>query len=201
MSGPIRSQARAARGLLALAAALIVPSTVGCAHGGEAGSGPPVALRAEGDWTVVDGVRLQRQRARVDCGPRALAMVVQRWGIDPAPALAIDPGPTGASAAQLRDRTRLLGLHAFVFAGTFDDLGYEIDHARPVLLGVVRQDGRRLFTHYVVLVGHDQRREHWLVADPGLGWQVVTQADLARQWSPGGRVMIAVFPPSPSGAG
>ena len=147
---------------------------------------------------VVDGVRLQRQRARVDCGPRALAMVVQRWGVDPARALAIDPGPTGASAGQLRDRTRLLGLSAFVIAGTFDDLRYEIDHARPVLLGVVRQDGRRVFTHFVVLVGHDRRpgaEPRWLLADPGLGWMVVTQSDLARQWTPAGQVMIAVFPP------
>ena len=194
MIQPVRESARAARATLALAAALIVPATVGCAHGGQPGSGPPAALRAQGNWTVVDGVRLQRQRARVDCGPRALAMVVERWGVDPAPALAVDTGRTGASAADLRDRTRQMGLQAFVFSGTFADLGYEIDHERPVLLGLVRQDGRHVLTHYVVLVGHDQPRENWLLADPGEGWRVVKGADLARQWTPAGQVMMAVFP-------
>jgi len=194
VSDHIREEARAARTCLVLAAALVMPAAIGCAHGGQPGSGPPAALRAEGDWTVVDGIRLQRQRARVDCGPRALAMVLERWGVDPAPALAIDPGRTGASAATLRERTRALGLAAFVFKGTLDDLGYEIDHARPVVLGVVRQHGRYALTHYVVLVGHDQRRQRWLLADPGEGWTVVTSADLTKQWAPGGQVMMAVFP-------
>ena len=112
-----RPRAGACSRFALLAVAAVSTLCVACGHATGVGSGPPQAMRASGDWVVVDTVRLQRQRTRVDCGPRSLAMVVQRWGLDQAPALAIDPGSAGATAGQLRDQTRRMGLKAFVFAG------------------------------------------------------------------------------------
>jgi len=80
--------------------------------------------------------------------------------------------------------------------GRFDDLNYEIDHARPVLLGLVRKDGATSWSHYVVLVGHDRGGARWLVADPDTGWRVVTQKDLARELGCVSQVMLAIFPPA-----
>jgi len=139
--------------------------------------GAAAGRRASGDWVVVDGVRLQRQRTRVDCGPRALAMVVQRWGLDEAPALAIDPGRRGRRQDSSVIRAGAWS-QGFRLRRALDDLNYEIDHARPVLLGLVRKDGRNVWSHYVVLVGHDRGGARWLVADPDTGWRVVTQKDL-----------------------
>jgi len=191
-----RPRAGACSRFALLAVAAVSTLCVACGHATGVGSGPPQAMRASGDWVVVDTVRLQRQRTRVDCGPRSLAMVVQRWGLDQAPALAIDPGSAGATAGQLRDQTRRMGLKAFVFAGRFDDLSYEIDHARPVLIGLVRKEGRNVWSHYVVLVGHDRGGARWLLADPASGWRVVTQKDLAQDWAASGQVMLAIFPPA-----
>ncbi|HXI60002.1 MAG TPA: cysteine peptidase family C39 domain-containing protein [Polyangia bacterium] len=189
-------RAGASSRLALLAVAAVSTLCVACGHATRVGSGPPQDVRASGEWTVVDGVRLQRQRTRVDCGPRALAMVVQRWGLNEAPALAINPGTAGATAGQLRDETRRMGLKAFVFAGRFDDLSHEIDHARPVVIGLVRKEGRHVWSHYVVVVGHDRAGTRWLVADPDTGWRVVTQKDLARDWAASGQVMLAILPAS-----
>lgn len=168
--------------------ALAVLLLVGCAQLAS-GTGPPAKL-SNSQWQVVQALRFQPQKHDDDCGEASLAMVLHRWGVR---LDGLAPHFHGVAAGQLRDRARDLGLQAYVLPGTFDDLVFELDAGHPVIIGIAHATGVRQFSHFVVVGGHDQQNQHWLIADPDRGWQTVDRQTLDRDWSAAGRPLIVVF--------
>lgn len=160
------------------------------------GSGPPADYAGNRNWTIIPAVRLRAQRNGKSCGPAALQMVLERWGVLEVPRLDLgDPANSrGISAGQLRDEARRLGLVSFVFAGTPEDLAFEIQAGRPVVLGMARRKGLRRYTHFVVVVGEEPGNRRWLIADPDRGWQTVDHDALMTQWEEAQRVTIVIHP-------
>lgn len=176
-------------GVLAMAA--------GCAHGPVLATAPD-----RGDWTVVPNLTVYKQKADADCGPAALATVLSHWGV---PSESAWRGPhavrdDGATAGELRDVARRLGFHAYVIQGAFDDLDFEIKHARPVLLGVVRTTDERRWSHFVAVVGREAGGARWLVADPARGLQVLERKALQALWEASGFVTLVLAPRDDSAA-
>ena len=165
----------------------------GCRHLAPAGF--DAGFPSGSGWTRVEQVHLRTQNHLHDCGAAALDMVLLRWGrAAPARAQAAMDATTGFTAGELRDQARGLGLDAFVFPGAVDDLLFEIDHARPVIVGVARDHANRRLAHFVVVVGHDSPGDRFLVADPDQGWGVIARADLDRAWSVAGHVTLVIHP-------
>ncbi|HVZ73159.1 MAG TPA: cysteine peptidase family C39 domain-containing protein [Polyangia bacterium] len=164
-----------------------------CAH---ARADAPVVAPDGGGWTVVPHVRPLAQTGDADCGPAALATALGRWGLAPGPH-AFPHGPTrgdGASAGELRDEARRLGLAAFVIEGKPGDLKAEIDEGHPVVVGliVVARDAR--IPHFTVVVGHDAEAQRWLVADPALGVHTIKTGALQEAWARAGWVTLVMGP-------
>jgi ABC-type bacteriocin/lantibiotic exporter with double-glycine peptidase domain len=166
---------------------------VGCAQLAN-GTGPPARVVNE-RWQVVQALTFQPQKRGDDCGETTLAMVLRRWGVQ---LDGVPPHDHGIAAGQLRDRARALGLEAYVLPGTFDDLGFELDAGHPVIIGVARTTGLRQFSHFVVVAGHDQQNQQWLIADPDRGWRTLERQDLDRDWSAAGYTMLVAFRPPAS---
>ncbi|HLK90216.1 MAG TPA: cysteine peptidase family C39 domain-containing protein [Polyangia bacterium] len=200
--------ARTTRSALALALAGLLWS--GC-YAGSARSVSPAraaALAADPAWTFAGDVPFVAQRTDADCGPAALAMVLQHYGVRTSLAdlTARDP-PRGGGvrAGDLRDTARAQGMAAFVVAGTFVDLSEQLARGRPVLVGLATPitGGRRL-AHYEVVVAIDRRDRRLLTLDPARGLREDSLEGFAREWAPTGRVTLIVFPSSsaqPSGSG
>ena len=75
-----------------------------------------------------------------------------------------------------------------------DDLGREVGRNRPVLVGVVKRQGRRVYPHYEVVVGINRRRGRVLVLDPARGRRERALDQFASEWSAAGRLTLIVFP-------
>lgn len=181
-------------GALALGAACLLAA--GCA--GPAGRG---SERRADRFARVEGVPLVRQESPQGCGAAALAMVLARWG-RPVPQEAIwaaSPPPPGQGlrAIALRDFARAQGLQAFVVEGRTDDLDRELARGRPVIVGLVKRQGRRVYPHYEVVVGLDRTRERILVLDPARGERERKLRDFSKEWDAAGRVTLAILPASP----
>jgi ABC-type bacteriocin/lantibiotic exporter with double-glycine peptidase domain len=184
-------RARAPSSAAAVVGVVLLALTVGCAHG-------PVVARApdDGDWSVVPGLTVYTQKGEADCGPAALATVLSHWGV---PSVAAWRGPhavrdDGATAGELRDVARRLGFHAYVIQGAFDDLDFELAHARPVLVGVVRTTDAGRRSHFVAVVGREAGGARWLLGDPARGLDVVARDALQAQWEASGFVTLVLAP-------
>lgn len=164
---------------------------VGCASFG-AGSQPPSEITASRDWVVVSGMRLQSQTGKTGCGPAALGMVLDHWGVSSSPPTA--DGSQGVRAAELRDRARQLGLESFVLPGTVEDLRTELAAGHPVVVGIARRERLHAYLHYVVVAGANRDLGEWLIADPDRGWTRVGLDELLAEWNATNRVMIVAYP-------
>ena len=175
-----------------------------CASGcigytGSARSVTPEVLQQERGWVAVRGVPLIRQQADHDCGPTALAMVVRHH--QPARSVAqITRGfdrERRASAAQLRDRARELGLTAYVIEGTVQDLAHELEQQRPVIVGMAKPTATGAVTHYEVVVAIHPETRRILTLDPAVGWQQNSLTEFMKEWVSTGSVLIIVLPLAP----
>lgn len=181
--------------------ALLGLTTVGCVgYTGSARSVNPAIMKQERGWVAVEGVPLIQQQADHDCGPTALAMVVRHH----LPSLAVERITRGfdvhhrASAAQLRDRARELGLQAFVIEGTVQDLAHELAENRPVIVGMAKPTTTGAVSHYEVVVAIHPETKRILTLDPAVGWQQNSLSEFLREWVSTGRVVIIVLPPPSS---
>lgn len=183
---------------LAIVACLLLAG--GCASvsrnvtGAEAGRGD--------GWTRVENVAEVRQSSRQGCGAAALAMVLGHWGhrVTQAEIWAASPPPRGQGmrADALRDFARGRGLEAFLVEGRDADLEREVGRDRPVLVGVVKRQGRRAYSHYEVVVGIDRGRQRILTLDPARGARESSLERFSAEWSAAGRVTLVVFPRAPA---
>ena len=182
------------RASLVTALALWVGGCIG--YTGSAHSVTPDVLRQERGWVGVSGMQLLRQRADHDCGPTVLAMVVRHY----LPSVAATEVTRGfgtdrrASAAELRDRARELGLSAFVIEGTVEDLAHELKQHRPVIVGMAKPTATGAVSHYEVVVGIHPRTQRIVTLDPAVGWQQNSLFGFMREWMSTGNVLIVVLP-------
>jgi ABC-type bacteriocin/lantibiotic exporter with double-glycine peptidase domain len=166
----------------------------GCATWGAA----PERVRREPGWQAVPEVRAFAQTGPRDCGPAALASVLNHWE----PALDLEavrrltgpPDDEGMAAGRLRAVARGRGLHAHLISGTLADLDREVQAGRPVLVGVVRIHGRKRLAHYQVVAGYHAGRALLLAADPERGWTVVPVEQFLAEWQPARRLALVVSP-------
>jgi ABC-type bacteriocin/lantibiotic exporter with double-glycine peptidase domain len=172
----------------------------GCYHG-SARTATPADLADQPDgWNLVEGVPPVRQIEREDCGAAALAMVLGYWG-SPITRDAISAGVAnpaapahGIRAAALRDFARRQGLQAFLVEGQLADLDRELGRHRPVLVGVMKRYGQRLYPHYEVVVGMSRRDQRVLTLDPAHGVRVNSREGFTAEWTAAGRLTLIVFP-------
>jgi len=169
----------------------------GCYHG-TARSVSPAELRTQPGWVMVEGVPDVRQESLRDCGPAALAMVLQRWGVPAASraevekALPPDGAATGAAAGALRDLARSRGLRAFLISGRVEDLIHEVGAGRPVLVGLVQRHGDEALSHYEVVVGYNPVTRRLLLHDPGHGPREDGFDGFGEEWKPTGNLTLVV---------
>jgi ABC-type bacteriocin/lantibiotic exporter with double-glycine peptidase domain len=158
----------------------------------------PAARAGDPSWWVAPQVELVRQQDRWDCGPAALAMVLGRWQTAAAASevrQVFEPGHgDGVRAGELRTVARALRLQAFLVRGTMDDLAYELERGRPVLVGLTNYRGKRRVGHYGVVVGVRRDRTRVLLADPSRGWRELALPAFELEWGPASHLAMVVFP-------
>ncbi len=185
--------ARACVTVLACAAGLSVLS--GCSgYTGDSRSIRPEALRQEPGWVAVHDVALIAQRGDHDCGAAALAMVVAHYDAQRAPrAVALGANDHRVSALEMRDRARNLGFHAFVVEGDPKDLLYELQHGRPVIVGMAKPTVTGHVAHYEVVVGIHPRTRRIATLDPAQGWRQTSYESFFEEWQGSGRVLLVIM--------
>jgi ABC-type bacteriocin/lantibiotic exporter with double-glycine peptidase domain len=180
---------------LALAACALAS---GCYLGSARTATPADFAPTDDSWNLVEGVPPVRQIARGDCGAAALAMVLGYWALPVTRAditAANPPAPErGIRAAALRDFARRQGLHAFLVEGELADLDRELARHRPVLVGVMKRYGGRVYPHYEVVVGVSRRQRRILTLDPANGLRVNSREGFTAEWTAAGRLTLIVFP-------
>jgi len=174
----MRGRIQSLCGLLALALAM-----AGCA-------GPGLdAVRADvaaGHGHLITTVPFIPQE-EYQCGPAALAMVLQYYGAAVHPdeitrALYL-PSVRGTLNLDLEFYARRLGFQARSFAGTLDRVKDELRHGHPL---IVFQDlGGPLdpVPHFAVLVGYDERRQAVVLHSGTTAYHVLSYADFERTWA------------------
>jgi len=177
------------------ALALIASVATGCTvrYTGAARPVDAASIDPAQGW-VVASVEPVRQVAENDCGPAALAMVAARWDhrvtLDEL-TLASAPSPEGTRLGTLRDAARAHGLRAFVLTGDRALLEHELTAGRPIVVGLVRPHGKKVKTHFEVVVGlHPDGRV--ATVDPASGWQVRPWAGLEAEWGAAGHPAMVV---------
>jgi ABC-type bacteriocin/lantibiotic exporter with double-glycine peptidase domain len=177
-----------------LGALLALGCYTGTAHDTDLG-----ALQRERGWVLVD-VPMVQQRGTTDCGSAALASVLAYWG-RPTSVEAIDRGiqrraGARASTADLEHYARERGLHAFTFFATPDDLRYELEHGRPVIVGVAKPYAPgEARAHFEVVVGYQPAHGRVVTFDPARGVRDNELRGFLAEWEPTGRVALVTAPP------
>lgn len=194
-----RCKAPAHRGKGALSM-LLLTSLLGTACGVSAYTGKarelrPEALRSEPGWLAVEEVPFLHQHGEHDCGPTALAMVLAYWHPGE-PRSHFMPVPTAerTSAGDLRDHAQALGLAAFVVEGTFEDIEFELERRRPVIVGVAKPGLTGPTAHYEVVVGLHVKSRRIATLDPAAGLRQNSLVDFLYEWIPTGRVLLVMLP-------
>jgi ABC-type bacteriocin/lantibiotic exporter with double-glycine peptidase domain len=185
----------------ALLAVVAFVASLGCsAYRGTARTADPGALARDGDWTMVENFPLVRQVDDDDCGGAALASVLRFWG-HPATPESVEKAVGGKDkrlrAGAMAAHARELGLRAYVINGTMDDVVYELERGRPIIVGLGKETAtKKVLAHYEVVVGYEAQKRLVLLLDPGLGWQIDTFDGFNAEWARSGRVTLVTFLPS-----
>jgi ABC-type bacteriocin/lantibiotic exporter with double-glycine peptidase domain len=172
----------------------------GC-YTGSARSVSPLEVVRDPGWLLVPKVSFIAQTAENDCGAAALAMMLAHWGRPVSRdqiSAAHRPSARGLRAGELRAFAKSQGLQAFIVEGRLTDLETELARGRPVIVGLGKPHGRRLLTHYEVVVGLHRVRQLVLTLDPARGWSKNTLAGFAAEWAPARNLLLVMFPASPT---
>jgi predicted double-glycine peptidase len=180
---------------------VLLVSSFGCAaYRGTATAAEPRTLAREGGWMMVENFPLVRQAHSDDCGGAALASVLRFWGRSATPESvesAIGAGNKRLRAGDMAAHARDKGLRAYVFNGTMNDVVYELEQGRPIIVGLGKEVvTKKVLAHYQVVVGYERQKRLVLLADPGLGWQIDTLEGFSKEWARSGRVTLVAFLPS-----
>jgi predicted double-glycine peptidase len=165
------------------------------AYTGGATTLAPQQMRDEPGWISVPGVKPLRQKDQNDCGPTALAMVLNYWQPERASEpLAALPRDRQVSAGELRDAARARGLKAFVVEGEPDDLVHELEKGRPVIVGTAKRTVKDAVTHFEVVVGMHRSSKRVATYDPALGIRQNSFMGFLTEWETTGRVLLVIMP-------
>ena len=92
-----------------------------------------------GDSLYVSGVPPLRQDAQYACGPVCVAAVGMHWGVSLDEFKAKYPAaPQDTTGRDLRALVESLGLQAFVFQGSLDDLRDNLRRGRPMIVMITK---------------------------------------------------------------
>jgi ABC-type bacteriocin/lantibiotic exporter with double-glycine peptidase domain len=171
-------------------------STSGCAAGLATHTTYAEVKRDQG-WLLIENVPEIRQSGRQDCGPTALAMVLGYWGVTAARSDIAGASSAsllhGVKARRLRDYVRSRGLQAFIVPGVVADLEREVQLNHPVLVGVVKRDGKQGFPHYEVVVGINLLLGRIVTLDPARGVTVNSLDAFDKEWARASQLALIVY--------
>lgn len=148
---------------------------------------------------MVENFPMVRQSGSEDCGGAALASVLRFWGYAATPEsveAAIGGKNKRLRAGDMATHARKKGLRAYVFNGTMDDVVYELEQGRPIIVGLGKEISTQVLAHYQVVVGYERQKRLVLMLDPGRGWQIDTLDGFQKEWTRSGRVTLVTFLPS-----
>jgi ABC-type bacteriocin/lantibiotic exporter with double-glycine peptidase domain len=179
-----------------LFAALLAVSASACSlYTGSATTLKPNELNQEAGWVRVDGVPELHQKHELDCGPTALAMVLGYHGsATKETVLAELPEDKRSGVTQLRDIAKKHGFDSFVMEGKPDDLVYELQNGRPVIVGVAKPTIKDAVAHYEVVVGLHRESQRIATIDPAVGLRQNTFQGFLTEWQSAGRVLLVIIP-------
>lgn len=132
------------------------------------------------------------------CGPAALATVLQAQGIDASPLtlspLVYLPGRKGSLQVEMIAAARRQGALPYVIGGGFPSLLQEVAAGNPVL--VLQNLGLSLIPrwHYAVVVGYDLDRETLLLRSGKLKQRKTSFPVFLRTWKRSGQWALVVLP-------
>ncbi|HEX4334899.1 MAG TPA: cysteine peptidase family C39 domain-containing protein [Polyangiaceae bacterium] len=184
---------RSHEALLAIAAL-----SLGCAsYKGSSHEVQPSSVQQQGGWVMVPHFPLVMQEGNHDCGAASLSAVLGFWGRPSTPAQIADAEGRGGKrlgAGDIEQYAKSQGFSSYVFYGTMKDVAYELEHGRPVIVGLGKAyEGNKAIAHYEVVVGFSRDRKQVLLLDPGRGWQTDSFDGFAREWSVSKGVTVVTF--------
>lgn len=120
------------------------------------------------------------------CGPAALATVLNADGVDIAPErltpMVFLPGRKGSLQTELIAATRRQGRVAYTLGGEFSDLQREVESGRPVLVLQNLGAGFWPLWHYAVVIGFDPARDAVILRSGRTARQVMSRTRFLRSW-------------------
>jgi predicted double-glycine peptidase len=150
------------------------------------------------DAVYVNGVTPIRQDHDYACGPACLAAVATHWGVSPAQFKAsAGAAPRDFTARDLQGLAARLGLQAFVYAGSMEDLRENLVRGRPVIAMIsmplppqgdlITAEALELWNevgprpaHWVVVVGMIGQK--WVILDDPESGPLAVRADRFKRW-------------------
>jgi ABC-type bacteriocin/lantibiotic exporter with double-glycine peptidase domain len=153
---------------------------------------------AAGQGHLIAAVPFIAQEA-YQCGPAALAMVLQYWGA-PADAEEIGralylPSARGVLNLELEFQARRRGFRTQAFQGTLDRAKAELRQGRPLIVFQDLGRGSVSVPHFAVLLGYDDRAEVVVLHSGTTAYRVVSYAEFLRTWEARRGWALLITPP------
>ena len=137
------------------------------------------------------------QKQRYDCGPGALAIVLNYWGIRRGPERILAeifqgrPPEQGTKAQDLVDYAEAQGLRAFLVQFDLEQIQQQIGRGRPLI--ICRPIFGRI-NHYEVVVGYDSLHQRVIIANPADGVVSCSEAWFRKIHQKSDRFVLLVVP-------
>lgn len=173
----------------------LAAAACGSVYTGTATTLKPAELQEEPGWIKVEGVPELRQEHELDCGPTALAMVLSYYGAATKESVLAElPADQRIPVSELRDLAKRHGFDAFVVEGKPEDLVYELEHGRPMIVGVAKPTIKDAVAHYEVVVGLNSDSQRVATIDPAVGLRQNTFSGFLSEWQSANRVLLVLMP-------
>jgi predicted double-glycine peptidase len=176
---------------------------------------PFTGLPLDKEGLYVSGVTPVRQDKMYSCGPACVAAVGTHWGVGldqfKSAASSLPKDTTGRDLQSLAEK---MGLQAFVYKGSMDDLRRNLGSGRPVitmvpmpllpkgdlvteeLLALWNELGPRP-AHWVVVVG--MVGENWVILDDPASGPLAVKADrFEKGWAAKDHLSVLIASPAPA---
>ncbi len=178
-------------------ACLVLCGAAGCQLPYAGGAKPVGPQQLGSGWYHATATPVVRQQQETDCGLAALAMVAGAWGRSWSVAELdhqLPPGDKGVKLGTLRDYARAHGLEAYAIKGTSADLEHELQHGRPVVLGLLLPfDQGHNLSHYEVAIAIRPTDGTVVTIDPASGqWLSRSRKVLDLEWGHAGYAALVV---------
>ena len=133
------------------------------------------------------------------CGPAALAMVLQYWGTaadaeEIGRALYL-PSARGVLNLELEFQARRRGFRTQAFEGTLERAKAELRQGRPLIVFQDLGRGPVSVPHFAVLLGYDDRAEVVVLHSGTTAYRLVPYAEFLRTWSARRGWALLITPP------